>query len=358
MAMQKYDRAFNRGPLATQWEDRDIDVHRNGREDGFRRGLFGRIIRSRSRVPTWYGHCNGWTAAAIRHAEPQKAVVRNGVTFTPADIKGMLAEIYMYSATEHLGGLDEAINPATLHLSLANWIGLGSHPIGMETALGETVINYPIHAYKMKVNKLSPRQSEVQNTITYTLNTPREYDKGPLQQRTMYFHYVLDTDADGKIVGGRYYGDSARIDMLWTPLVPTEGGEKGNERGNPHVSVKEVLAIWRESVPEEIRKQWLNVDPTVEDRILPAEEKVADTAPSADAPAAVAASAADAANATGATPPREATAAPAATTTGAAATAPGEANAPNSTPGEVAPAPAPPAPPAGNTPPPAEPASP
>ena len=343
MAMQKYDRAFNRGSNATQWEYRDIDVHRNGREDGFRRGLFGRIIRTRSRVPTWYGHCNGWTAATIRHAEPQKAVVRNGVTFTPADIKGLLAEIYMYSATEHLGGLDEAINPATLHLSLANWIGLGAHPIGMETALGETVINYPIHAYKMKVNTLSPRQSEVQNTITYTLNTPREYDKGPQQQRTMYFHYVLDLDADGKIVGGRYYGDSARIDMLWTPLMPTQGGEKGNERGNPHVSVKEVLALWRESVPEEIRKQWLNVDPTVEDRLLPPEEKLADTAAPADAPAADAARPADAAAAAPPAATAETTTAPAATTATEATSAPAEA-----TPAETAPAPS--APPAGEAP--------
>jgi hypothetical protein len=88
----------------------------------------------------------------------------------------------------------------------------------------------------------------------------------------MYFHYGVDLDGEGKITGGRYYGDSARIDMVWTPLKPTQGGEKGNERGNPHVSVKEVLAIWRESVSEDVRKQWLNVDPTEEDRILPAEE--------------------------------------------------------------------------------------
>ncbi len=350
VAMSKYDRAFNRGNLASQWEQRDISVHRNGREEGFRRGLFGRIIRTRSRVPSWYGHCNGWTAATIRHAEPQKAVVRNGVTFTPADIKGLLAEIYMYSATEHLGGLDEAINPASLHVSLANWIGLGAHTIGMEAAMGEVVINYPIHAYKMKINKLSDRQHEVQNTITYTLNTPQEFDKGPQQSRTMYFHYVLDVDGEGIIKGGRYYGDSARVDMLWTPLKPTQGGDKGNERGNPHVNVKEVLAIWRESVSEETRKQWLNVDPTEEDRILPAEEpKPAETTASTTStttssatpttPAAVAATAADGAAAT-----PEAPAAPAATTPASPAPASPAPASPATTPAPVAPAPVAPAP--------------
>lgn len=324
-AMNKYDRAFNRGPLATEWEHRDVSAHRNGRsEEGeFRRGLFGRIIRSRGpRVPSWYGHCNGWTAATIRHAEPQKSVVRNGVTFTPADIKGLLAEIYMYSATEHLGGLDDAINPGVLHVTLGNWLGLGSHPVGMEAAMGEVVINYPLYSYKATVNKLTDRQHEVKNIITYTLNIGREADKGPKQNRTMYFHYVLDLDRDGQITGGRYYGDSARIDMLWTPLKPVQAGEKGNERGNPHVSVKEVLAIWRESVSEDVRKQWLNVDPTDEDRILPVGEET----PAAEATASTAEGSAPAAEGAAEAP------APAAETTAAATAAPAA---------EATPAPAP-----------------
>jgi hypothetical protein len=279
-AMYKYDKAFSRGATAAEWERRDVSAHRNGRSSGpeYRRGLFGRLIRvgGGPRVPSWYGHCNGWTAAAIRHAEPQHSVTRNGVVFTPADIKGLLAEIYMYSASEHLGGLDNAINPAMLHINLGNWLGLGEHPIGMEAPLGEVVINYPVFSYKATLRPISDRQTEVKNVITYVLNTPREFDKGPKEsRRTMYFHYVLNTNAEGTITGGQYYGDSARIDMLWTPLKPVQGGEKGNERGNPHVSVKEVLAIWRESVSEDVRKKWLNVDPTEEDAILPEPATVA-----------------------------------------------------------------------------------
>jgi hypothetical protein len=55
-------------------------------------------------VPDWSGHCNGWTSAAIRHAEPQQSVVRNGVVFTPSDIKGLLAELYIYNDVEDLSG--------------------------------------------------------------------------------------------------------------------------------------------------------------------------------------------------------------------------------------------------------------
>jgi hypothetical protein len=315
-AMRKYDMAYHRGrPVATEYERRDVGAHRGGRfDDDFypRRGLFGRIIGPRGpRTPSWYGHCNGWTAAAIRHAEPQRSVVRHGVTFTPADIKGMLAEIYMYTDTEFLGGEDPVINPAVFHLSLGNWLGLGSHPVGMEAAVGEVVINYPIYSYGSRVKKLSDDQAEVQLTIRYAMNTPQEYVKSTGDNRTMYFHYALSLNDEGEITGGRYYGDSARIDMLWAPLKPVQGGKKGNERGNPHLDVDEVLAIWRESVPDDVRGKWLNIDPTEEDRILSDEEKAelaaeqaaASAAP--DATATVSADSPSASPATSANPPRD-----------------------------------------------------
>jgi hypothetical protein len=283
-AMIKYDRAFHGGrPLAAEYERRDVGAHRRGRygEEPVRRGLFARFRGPRT--PSWYGHCNGWTAAAIRHAEPQRSVTRNGVVFTPADIKGLLAEIYMYTETEFLGGEDAVIHPAIFHITLANWLGRGEHPIGMETAVGEVVINYPIYSYKSVINRLSDRQAEVKTSIRYRMNIGREMDKGPDQSQVMYFHYVLDLDSKGEIVGGRYYGDSARIDMLWAPLKPVQGGKKGNERGNPHLDVKEVLAIWRESVPQELRNKWFNIDPTDEDRILSDEEKARLAAEKAEA---------------------------------------------------------------------------
>lgn len=318
-AMRKYDAAFSRGrPLAEEYERRDVGAHR-GRfgfdSDGPpRRGLFGRILAGRDRTPGWYGHCNGWTAAAIRHAEPEKSVTRNGVVFTPADIKGMLAEMYMYSPTEFLGGEDAAINPALLHVVLTNWIGRGSHPVGMESALGEVVINYPIYAYKATITKISDRQSEVKMMCRYTLNTPQEHQKGPKSTQLIYFHYVLDLDKDGDITAGRYYGDTQMVDMLWTALKPVQGGQKGNERGNPHMDIKEVLAIWRESVSEKIRQQWLNVDPTDEDRVVLKAEPKSEV----PAPATPTASTTSATPAAAPIPPAPAPATPAATSPAAA----------------------------------------
>ena len=270
----KYDMAYNKGRgLAVAFERRDV---KNSSRDGRGGGLFGgrrsrledldrsvglfERLRTR-RTVSWYGHCNGWTAAAIRHAEPQKAVVRNGVTFTPADIKGLLAELYMYSDTEFLGGVDPACNPATLHITLANWLGRGDHPVGMETAVGKVVINYPIYAYRATVTKRSANTREVKLNVTYSVNTGVERDVSPKLKKTMGFHYSLTLNDKGEITGGQYYGDSSRIDMLWTPLNPTQGGTKGNELGSPHLNAQEILAIWRDSVPKELHAKWLNIDP-------------------------------------------------------------------------------------------------
>jgi len=271
----KYDTAFNdRRGLAVAHERMDVTAHRDGRPS--EPGLFGRrrerleqldrpiglFERMRTRRgERWYGHCNGWTAAAIRHAEPQKSVVRNGVTFTPADIKCLLAELYMYSETEFLGGVDQVINPGTLHLTLTNWIGRGDHPVGMDTTAGKVVWNYPIYAYKATVKKHADRQVEVNLTATYAMNAGRETDKSPRLNKEMPFHYMLHLDKDGNVIGGYYLAGSNQIDMLWAPVKPTQGGEKGNENGNPHLSCDEILSIWRDSAPEELREKWLNIDP-------------------------------------------------------------------------------------------------
>ncbi len=271
-AMQKYDRAFRQNGLAAAFERRDTSITETTRRPvtytqrfGFRGSRTVTRWQTVSHVPYWYGHCNGWTSATIRHAEPQKSVKRNGVTFTPSDIKGLLAEIYIYNDNEMLA--EGYVHPAVLHAVLANWIGRGKHPIGVEADPGSEKWNYPIYAYKANVYNQSAGHADVQMTITYAMNRDTQADKGDLTPREKYFHYHLNLDTDGMIVGGYYYRDSSAIEMLWIPLKPKAGGEEGNERGNPHLDIDEVLAIWRESVPEKTRQAWAHVDPTLEDKL-------------------------------------------------------------------------------------------
>ena len=264
--IRKYDQAFNNGRLlATAHEIEDTTSRK---EPVLVRGPLRLRRRYEQQTPAWHGHCNGWTAAAIRHAVPRQAVVRNGVVFSPADIKGLLAEIYMYNGNEFLGGADEGpINPGLLHVVLANWLGRGSHPVAMDREVGEEVWNYPIYAYAASHSHRSPQEVQVRMNVAYAANLPEESDEPQHVQRIIYFHYVLMLDEEGQITGGRYLPDSARIDILWTPLRPVPSGSEGNELGNPYLDVAEVLSMWRDSVPEEFRRNWLNIDPTEEDLV-------------------------------------------------------------------------------------------
>jgi hypothetical protein len=265
--MRKYDRAFHQGrTLATGFEQWDMDAYKA--KVDVRGPLFGMRWGSRMAVPDWSGHCNGWTSAAIRHAEPQQSVVRNGVVFTPSDIKGLLAELYIYNDVEDLSGSGTIVNAGIFHAVVTNWLGRGRHGLGMEADPGEERWNYPVWAYNSDSVRRSPRQVEVKLNLGYVKDSSGEYDESPKIHRVKYFHYMLDLNHNGEIVGGRFYRDSSMIAMLWLPLQPKAGRQPGNELGNPHLNVQQILSIWRDSVPEEVRQQWVVVDPPREDRQL------------------------------------------------------------------------------------------
>jgi len=265
-ALRKYDAAFHgRRSLAWSYERWDTTAFQQPvRRSG---GLFGLRQYTTMQTPNWHGHCNGWTSAAIRHAEPQHSVTKNGVTFSPADIKALLAEIYIYNDHLDLSGSGELISPGLLHAVLANWLGRASHPLGMESHPGSEKWNYPAYSFSSLSAKRSDYEVEVKLNLASAKDTQGEFDESPRIQQVTYFHYTLTLNDDGDIIGGYFYNDSSRIDMLWLPLQPKLSGEEGHERGNPHVNVREVVAIWRDSVPAETREQWPVADPSPIDRV-------------------------------------------------------------------------------------------
>ena len=267
-ACRKYDRAFYPGyNRAEAHEAYDIRIHSSFVGGG---GFFGG--GGYLAVPHWSGHCNGWAAASIRHAEPKYSIKHNGVLFTPKDIKSLLAEVYTFCDTKMLGGSYEyTINPAAFHVSMTNWIGRHDHPISMETTPGGEIWNYPMYAYNTKVRKF-PGGVDVKVMIAYKHFLEQEQHKAPKNEKNMYFHYYLNLDKDGHITGGDYYYDSNVIDFLWVPLAPTQGGTKGNTRGNPHLKLNEVLSIWRKSVHDDkLIAKWQNIDPTAPEATKPAD---------------------------------------------------------------------------------------
>lgn len=264
-AMRKYDLAFHGGrSLAVAFEQWDTTAFKKPTP---RKGPLGMTWGTKMETPDWHGHCNGWTAAAIRHAEPKTAVRRNGVVFTPADIKALLAEIYMYNDVEMLAGIDSKVDAGLFHAIITNWLGRGGHPLGLEADPSEEKWNYPTYAFSSSSAMRSERRVEVKLNLAYVKDSNSEYQESPRIRRVKSFHYDLHLNSLGEIVGGNFYKDSDIIDMLWLPLHPKQGRQTGNELGNPHVNVSQVLAIWRESASPEEREKWLIADPPKEDRI-------------------------------------------------------------------------------------------
>lgn len=265
-SMRKYDRAFHMGRTpATDWEEQDNERWKAPAE---RRGPFRAIRRPRMEVPSWSGHCNGWAAAAIRHAEPQHSVRYRDVVFTPSDIKGLLAELYIFNDVVDLSGSGGNISAGVFHVVLANWLGRGSHGLGMEAEPGEQKWNYPVYAYNSDSVRISSQMVEVRLNLAYVRDTSREYDSAPKNYDVKHFHYVLNLDPSGRIIGGRFLRGSSLIAMLWLPLQPKQAGQPGNRAGNPYISAQRILAIWRASVPSEERERWVVVDPPSQDRYV------------------------------------------------------------------------------------------
>ena len=236
--LQKYDQAYNAGQnKAVEWE-----------------------IRNHTRAPddkdaSWAGHCNGFSASAQRHREPQQDVAVGSVTFTARDIKALLAEIHMSAKFYILGGnrcddqqklnkpihrgqrVDpeimeecEDVNPGVFHLAVTNWVGRQNHAIIFDRSYKDQVWNYPLYEYTIeeKVDSLTAAQVRSQ----YISEAGANYVYNPLAQSFAYirmrvyyadatgpntgevlnshrrksalYEYILELDGDGAVIGGEW----------------------------------------------------------------------------------------------------------------------------------------------------------
>lgn len=293
----KYDAAFYDDGVrrASSWEYEFHTIHADQVKDN----------DELRRQTAWFGHCNGFSAAASRHAEPKLSVTRNNITFTPTDIKALLAELYMTTNYRFLGGrrceevspslhpdqrqyvqfMDacEDINPGTMHVALANWIGNKGVTLVFDQSINNAVWNYPLYAYESEMQEISFKQAlqvigsskdtyefnQAAKKVYYVSMTLQYSDalgsngEGELildgnRPKTYPLQYVLETNEDGFIVGGEwasyYLGSTqeskSRIqhpDFLWIPLDPKQGaGHRGGS--NPYLDKDEVLQLWAESV--------------------------------------------------------------------------------------------------------------
>lgn len=107
----------------------------------------------------WFGHCNGWSAAALNVPEPRKPITIDGVEFSVGDQKALISESWMEFSGDFIGRRvnDKGdfssdrfwdVAPAQFTLILANIVSGGNRGIVFDRFTGDQVWNQPLVAYR------------------------------------------------------------------------------------------------------------------------------------------------------------------------------------------------------------------
>jgi hypothetical protein len=135
-------------------------------------------------IPKWWGLCHAWAPAAILEPEPEKPVTINNVTFKVNDIKALVTISYNSSGGTIIGGRcydsddDDDIdydeygratpncrdtNPGTLHVIVANYLGVKKESFVEDRTFDEEVWNQPVRGFK--VTKLTQVDMDEANKL-------------------------------------------------------------------------------------------------------------------------------------------------------------------------------------------------
>lgn len=257
-------------------------------------------------IDGWWGLCHAWTPAALIEDEPVRTIVYEGVTFYPSDLKALMITVYDSSRAVVIGGRCKAeqverdvngrivdqncrdTNAGTFHIITTNFLGRFNVGFAEDRTYNNQVWNQPVHSFKVdrleEISELqaisllrsdaattpnypynadAKRWADVEVTLTYVVEshasrmpTGPEFDR---YLRTDRYHYILEMDAAGKIIGGEWINGrsadslgqfSEQPDFLWYPTGPRSNPPANGPHGprdpkkNPHVSYSKVLKLF------------------------------------------------------------------------------------------------------------------
>ena len=179
-------------------------------------------------IETWTGICHAWAPAAILEREPEHSVTKNGVEFTVMDIKGLITLAYDKGSqskfvgtrcNQDLGAANEDdeensavvefddygrpigcedTNPGTLHLVLANLIGIQGETLVEDRTIDYQVWNQPIRGYEVLINE---EITEVQaNELLEIYEGQRNEEEEGELAKDAWAHFEAYTVAEGETV--------------------------------------------------------------------------------------------------------------------------------------------------------------
>jgi len=291
-AKAKWDTYYNCAGPAAKWQLKNFQgiskmhdgIDNNG--DGVVDDYGSDSSKGIDGIQGWWGTCHAWTPASLLMPEPQHSVTLNGQTFEVADIKALTQNIFDRTSAVMLGGRcnnedithdvngsanDECrdVNPGALHVILTNFLGIRQAPLVEDRTANYEVWNQPVLGYevtqqrevsntaanacvgqtqnvrKWSYNRDAKKLYEVRATVTYLSESGASARPVGFADNTQTddYHYILELNADGKVIGGRYCTDSedTHIDFLWSPTG-------SYAPSNPSVNVEKVKELIKLSV--------------------------------------------------------------------------------------------------------------
>lgn len=185
--------------------------------------------RVTDRSMTWFGHCNGWSAASILEDEPTNPISAGGRQFSTSDLKGLLTELHytdaidMWFGERYDGNPGQDINdpyPNEFHKAVLNVIGEMHLALVMDLKPGIEVWNYPVYGYTMTYSSdlTIPQRKHVTCTLSYETDGVSPDYVGH-RSTTKVLTYYLDGSDLSSPTAGAWEGNSVNDhpDFMWHP---------------------------------------------------------------------------------------------------------------------------------------------
>nr|CCA14679.1 glycoprotein elicitor precursor putative [Albugo laibachii Nc14] len=214
-------------------------------------------------IPTWFGICHAWAAAAIMELEPRCAVKRNNVTFEIQDIKGLISYIYddsetdiVYAGTRAFTNevrLDKYGRPELLAvrdvtagdflIAMANIVSILKKSVIVDVDPILQVWNQPVATFEITTQyQVDPAGTSKQvygvehypfneamvklvymevllcwvvETDSSTVTTSDDVYEG--YQSCRPFYLLIELDKSDVVIGGEYYTYQVNVDFIWVP---------------------------------------------------------------------------------------------------------------------------------------------
>ncbi len=169
------------------------------------------------------GKCTGWSLSAMEYAEPTKTKTINGVTFTPTDIKGILAAIhyagqffvpdqmylgnaYRAEGPDHNQKFYDDPDPHLLINALEKHIKKDKKMIVADMDPSPGVWNHPVYAYELVLKEAKGTKVEGTLTLRYANDEvgiddvfSTQTKRTDLLERALTLELTVPADWDKKI---------------------------------------------------------------------------------------------------------------------------------------------------------------